>query len=189
MSHTVNVGNTKSPVAFLIKQNDKQISLSGMTVKVFGKNKDYTAWIAERTTGVTAEPIYTFTVNAANLMVHVGHIVKEGYRIRVSNSGGSLPTGLAASTAYYAVNVTDSEFGLASVPGGASLITAAGSGTQSYAIDGLVTVDWQTADVTTVGEYRLYLNVYSGSEYDTFPTTPADGTRNPGETIYVVDAA
>ena len=188
-SHRVQVGNTNSRVAFILNQNGKPIVIGSNTVKVFGKKEDYTSWIAETTTGVTVEMTNTFTASGTTgLATHAGHIVKDGYRIRVSNSGGALPSGLAASTPYYAVNVTDSSFGLAATPGGVSVIAGAGTGTNSYWIDGLVKYDWQASDVASAGTFRLYFNVYSGSEYDTFPTI-SNGVHNPGFLVYVVDAS
>lgn len=189
MTHTVTKANTRSLVSFILKQNDKPVYLSGLTVKVFGKTDVYATWFAERTTGVAAEPLYTFTADATTkLITHARHHVKEGDQIRVSNSGGALPTGLAASTDYFAVQVTDNAFGLAATPGGASVIAGAGTPINSYFIVGEVTVDWQTADVAATGMYRLYFNVYDGSEYDTFPVAQ-DGTHNPGFIINVVEPA
>jgi hypothetical protein len=62
--------------------------------------------------------------------------ILTGTRIQVSNSGGALPTGLAAVTNYYYIRVTDSTFKLATTYANAVLgtaidITANGSGTQS----------------------------------------------------------
>lgn len=189
MTHTVTKANTRSQVAFILKQNDKPIYISTSTVKVFGKTELYGSWFAERVTGITQEALYTFTADGTTkLATAARHHVKEGDQIRVSNSGGTLPSGLAASTDYFAVQVSDNAFGLASVPGGASVISGAGTGTQSFFIVGEVTLDWQSTDVAAAGTYRLYFNVYDGSEYDTFPVAQ-DGTHNPGFIVYVVEPA
>lgn len=72
---------------------------------------------------------YTSTVNLpSNLLT--------GTRVRVANSGGALPTGLAAATDYYVIRVNDSGCKLATtyanaLAGTAIDITAAGSGTQT----------------------------------------------------------
>lgn len=187
MSHLVTKTNTKSAVAFVLKQNGKPIALSGLTVKVLGKTDSYAAWITEGTTGVSQEPTSTFTAASNGLVTAVNHRVQEGDQIIVSSTG-TLPTGLSASTPYFAVGVTDNAFGLASVPGGQSVITAAGSGTHSFYRKGEVVYDWQSADLASTGSYRLYFNVYDGSEYDTFPTA-SNGTHNPGFRIYIVEAA
>jgi hypothetical protein len=188
MTHTVTKANTNSAIAFKLKQGDKPVSLSGLTVKVKGLTDLYAAWITEGVTGVSQEPTYTFTAASTGLATHNRHQVKEGDQIIVSNSGGALPAGLSASTPYFAVNVTENAFGLAAVPGGQSVITSAGSGTHSYYIIGHVVYDWQTTDVATVGTFRLYFNVYNGSEVDTFPAA-ANGTKNPGFEIRIVEAA
>lgn len=188
MTHIVNKANTNSAASFILKQDDQPVPLSGLTVKVLGKTELYGAWITEAITGVSQEPTYTFTAAATGLATKVGHRISEGDQVIVSNSGGALPTGLSASTPYFAVQVSPNAFGLAATPGGQSLITGAGTGTHSYYRIGHVLYDWQTADIATVGTYRLYFNVYNGSEYDTFPTA-ADGTHNPGFIINVVDVA
>lgn len=189
MSYTVTKSDTNTPFARRLVQGGKPLSLSGLTVKVLGKSYDYsTTWITEGTTGITAEPTYTFTAASTGLATHARHKVRDGHQIIVSNSGGALPSGLSASTPYFAVQVTENGFGLATTPGGVSVITGAGSGTNSYYIVGMVLYDWQTADLATTGTYRLYFKVFNGSEYDTFPTA-ANGTHNPGFVVYVVEPA
>lgn len=189
MTHIITKSNTLSLTSFKLRQNGKAVFINGDTVKALGKTDLYASWFAERTTGVTAEPTYTFTADGTTkLATSARHHVKEGDQIRVSNSGGALPSGLAAATDYFAVQVTDNSFGLATTPGGASVIAGAGTGTQSYIIVGEVTIDWQLTDEATPGMYRLYLNRYNGSEYDTFPVA-ADGTHNPGFSIQIVEPA
>jgi len=188
MTHVITKSNTLSLTSFKLRQNGKAVFINGDTVKALGKTELYASWFAERTTGVTAEPTYTFTAASNGLATHARHHVKEGDQIRVSNSGGALPTGLAASTDYFAVNVTDNSFGLAATPNGASVIAGAGTGTHSYFIVGEVTVDWQDTDLATTGMRRLYINRYTGSEYDTFPVAQ-DGTHNPGFIINIVEPA
>lgn len=64
----------------------------------------------------------TLTLNA--------HGLTAGSRVRFANSGGALPTGLAAATDYYVRDVTANTFKVASAPGGAAVnLTADGSGT------------------------------------------------------------
>lgn len=189
MSHTITKANTNSAIAFRLKQDDKQVALSGLTVKVFGKTDLYAAWIIEGTTGISQEPTYAFTANATtDRLTHVGNRVQNGDELLLTNSGGALPAGLPA-TPVFAVQVNGNTFGVATVPDGAPIdLTDAGTGTQSYTIKGLVLYDFQTADVAAVGTFRLYFNVYNGAEYDTFPTC-GDGTHNPGFIIYIVEPA
>ena len=116
--------------------------------------------------------------------------IDSSVRFSRPSQGGALPSGLAASTRYFAVNVNENTFGLAATPGGASVIAGAGTGTQSYYIVGMVLYDWQTADVSAaaIGN-RLYFKVYNGSsETDTYPTAK-NGTKNPGFIIDIAEAA
>ena len=88
----------------------------------------------------------------------------------MSNSGGGLPGGLAASTRYWVVNVLGDTFQLATSRGGAAIdITSAGTGTHSFILIGSATYDFQAADVDTAGVFHAYGRVFSGAERDTFP--------------------
>jgi hypothetical protein len=80
----------------------------------------------------------TFTADAGTdiLTISAGHIHGTGDQIWVSNSGGALPTGLSASTTYYAIRVSSTELKLATSlsnaqAGTAINITSAGTGTHS----------------------------------------------------------
>lgn len=72
-----------------------------------------------------------FTVNAStNLITALGRTFTAADRVRLSNSGGKLPAGLATYTDYYVRDVSGSSFKLeASVGGGAIDITDIGTGT------------------------------------------------------------
>lgn len=80
----------------------------------------------------------TFTGEADdNLCTAVGHGLQTGDGpVRVSNSGGALPTGLAAATDYYVIRASSSTFSLATTrenafAGTAIDLTGDGSGTQT----------------------------------------------------------
>lgn len=87
------------------------------------------AW--PRTTPAT--PTLTFTAaNATETFTAVNHQLPNGTLVTVANSGGALPSGLAASTHYFIVNRTDDTFQLSLTPGGAVVAIADdGSGTQT----------------------------------------------------------
>lgn len=60
------------------------------------------------------------------------HGFLDGDRVVLTNSGGALPAGLAAETAYYVRDKTTDSFKLAATVGGAAIdITDAGTGTQT----------------------------------------------------------
>jgi hypothetical protein len=72
-----------------------------------------------------------FTVaNATNICTAKGRTFTDGDRVRVMNSGGALPAGLAKETDYYVRDVSGSTFKLAATSGGTAIdITDDGQGT------------------------------------------------------------
>ena len=73
--------------------------------------------------------------NTDTLTVY-GRALTNGDRVRLMNSGGALPVGLAALTDYFAVGVSGSTFQLSATSGGGAVdITAPGTGTQFLSID------------------------------------------------------
>lgn len=82
-----------------------------------------------------AMPSFTFTADPPTDVLTTGaaHGLIVGDRIYVTNSGGALPTGMAASTIYYVKTVpTTTTLTVSATSGGATLdITAAGAGTHT----------------------------------------------------------
>lgn len=72
-----------------------------------------------------------FTVDAsADTLTALNHPYAAGDPVRLSVSGGTLPTGLASGTDYYLRDVSGDTFKLAATSGGAAIdITTAGTGT------------------------------------------------------------
>jgi uncharacterized phiE125 gp8 family phage protein len=72
-----------------------------------------------------------FTIVAdTDVLTAAGHPIANGDVIRLWNSGGALPAGLAANTNYYAVNVSGDTLQLSATSGGAAVnATGAGTGT------------------------------------------------------------
>jgi hypothetical protein len=95
--------------------------------------------------------------------------VKEGDQVVVS-SGTTLPAGLAASTRYFARNVTPNFFQVSLTPNGAIVdITDAGTGTHSFYIVGSIQKEFLAADVDTAGDYYGWFVCTESAENDTFP--------------------
>lgn len=71
-----------------------------------------------------------FTVNTTtNVVTAPGHALIAADPVRLSNSGGALPGGLAVDTDYYPVNILGSTLQLAATAGGTAIdITSAGTG-------------------------------------------------------------
>lgn len=79
----------------------------------------------------------TFTaVGSTDIMTVTSHGFRTGIKVRVSNSGGALPTGLAASTDYYVIVINANTFYLATTllnaqTGNHINITSNGTGTNT----------------------------------------------------------
>lgn len=167
-THRIMVGDTLTPLGVVLKQSDRAVDLSGKTVKVVGKTSAGAEWIAEATTGVTAEAAQTVTFGSGGYITLVRHTFKIGDEVRFTTTG-ALPSELTAGTAYWVKDTRGDTFRVAAYPGGPAIEFSSGSGTQSVIRIGGVQYDFQTADVDTAGTFSLYFRVYSGSEFDTFP--------------------
>lgn len=169
-THKRMVGDTLKPLNAVIKVQGGPLDLSSYTVKFQMENDAGTVVIAETTTGVTAHPTQTFTAVTAGQATCNNHGLKKGDQVIVATSG-TLPSGLAASTRYFAVNVTPNKFELASVPGGTTVIAGAGTGTHTFYVVGSVQYSFLSAAVTTAGTNRAWFTVYSGTDRSTAPVT------------------
>src|SRR5262249_46839140 len=85
-----------------------------------------------------------FTANAGTDRISApAHGLVDGNVILLFNSGGALPTGLTAATAYYVKNSTTNDFQVSLTSGGTIVdILLAGSGTNTYQ---------RIVDITSVG--------------------------------------
>lgn len=83
------------------------------------------------------DQIATFTAtNATNLFTASGHQFVEDQKVRVSNSGGALPSGLSTGTDYYVLNATTDTFQLSASRGGSAVsISDDGTGTHTIAVE------------------------------------------------------
>lgn len=74
----------------------------------------------------------TFT-NGTDVVNKAGHGLANGTVLELSNSGGALPTGLAAATKYYVRDAAADTYKLAATPNGAAIdFTTDGTGTSKY---------------------------------------------------------
>lgn len=166
------IGDTYKPLNSIILYGSDPLDLAALTVKFRMEQDDGTSVVSESTTGVTAQPTQTFTASGTTALATCNaHGLKDGDQVVVSNSGGALPSGLSASTRYFAVQVTPNAFGLATLPGGTSVIAGAGTGTHSFYIVGSVQKVFLAADVDTAGRYRAWWTVYSGSDGSSAPVS------------------
>ncbi len=164
-SHSITIGDRLFPISRILLKNNKPVDLTNYTVKWTLYDDAGTLVTAATTTGVTAQPTTVFTASATtNLLTASEHLVQENDELTVSNSGGALPTGLAASTRYFAKEVSQNAFKVAATPGGSAIdITAAGTGTNSFSLVGHVTYQFATGEVATAGTYWGWFSVIDGA--------------------------
>lgn len=77
----------------------------------------------------------------SNTLTAKGHPFANGDSVRLSNTGGVLPTGLAASTNYYAIGVSGDTLQLSLTEGGTAVVIT-GNGTGTHFIGGPDDSSW-----------------------------------------------
>jgi hypothetical protein len=170
--HVITVGDTLLPLnTVLLDGNGNPFDLANYTVRAEMETDSGTSELATTTTGVTKHPTQTFTADTTEDTIKCnGHGISENDQIIVANSGGALPTGLAASTRYFARDVKPNTFKLSTYPKSSVLdITGAGSGTNTFYVVGSVQFDFASTNVDTAGNYRLWFTLDSGAELKTLP--------------------
>ena len=152
----VTIGDTLTPLNTILRHaNGDPVDLSAYTVTFAMEEEDGDSELAETGTGVTSHPTQAFTADTTTDHVKcVGHGVQEGDQIIVASTT-TLPTGLSASTRYFARDVSPNAFKLEATPGSGPIdITGAGSGTHTFYVVGSVQMDFAAANVDTAGTYR-----------------------------------
>lgn len=167
-AHLRIIGDTLVPLNVICYLHDDPYDWTSKTASYVMEEEDGTA-ITEAGS-ITAHVTQSFTADATtDLLTANAHGVKAGDQIVVATSG-TLPTGLAASTRYFATEVSPNAFKLASTPGGAAIdITAAGSGTHTFYIVGSAQIDFGAGDVDEAGRFRLWVVSTSSTETQHFP--------------------
>lgn len=107
---------------------------AAITAAVANLTLDFQLRAYPRNTPLTALTFLDAAVNTGTDTITIaGHLLSNGTLVTLSNGGGALPTGLAASTHYYVINATTNTFQLSLTPDGAAvdITAAAGGGTHS----------------------------------------------------------
>lgn len=169
--HELRVGETGTPITLLVDDSGDPVDIASYTAKAYGETAAGGSWIAETTTGVTANPTQNFTASASeNRLTANGHKLREGQQIVLA--GDSLPGGLAAATRYFVRNVTPNDFQVSLRPNSSIVdISSAGSGTMTFYVVGTVRYQFQTADVAAAGNFRLEIRLYDGNNRPKFTRT------------------
>jgi hypothetical protein len=151
------------------------LNYAGSTTNLVGLAFDIseTALEAALLSNTTYTAIGTFTVAGSVLTTTGPHALGVPLRVRVSNSGGSLPSPLVAGTDYYVHSTPlTTTLTLSATPNGAQITLTGGSGTHTL---------HKTADVEQTGRvYRVVTNQYAAQE--TF-TADAEDLSPPSQVI------
>jgi hypothetical protein len=168
--HVRIIGDTLTKLNMLVVLNGEPVDLSAYTVKWELEEDDGTVITAATSTGITSHPTQTFTADTTTNQIKCNsHGVELGQKIVVATSG-TLPTGLSASTNYFATDITPDRFKLEEYPGaGAIDITGSGSGTHTFYVVGSVQYDFLSTEVDEAGLFRAWITLVSSSEIHTFP--------------------
>jgi hypothetical protein len=180
--HRMTVGDTRTPITARLVQDGRAVDTNGLTLTFRMVDDAGNAKVNDSTHTAQASTV-AFTVDTAtNEIIKAGHGLIVGDEIVLTNSGGALPTGLAASTIYFVRAATLNRFTVSAEPGGDVVdITTSGSGTHSYRALGHVQYAWQAADVDGldadneeleaggVREYRAWFIVTESGADDHFP--------------------
>lgn len=133
----------------------------------------------------------TFTATAGtDLCEYADHEFVTGLKVRVSNSGGALPTGLSAATDYFVIVVDTDNFYLATslanaLAGTRIDITSAGTGTHTVTPQALAGASLKLQG--TIDDGVTWVDVPNESESITASSTVVwelDGLRYPRYRIY-----
>jgi hypothetical protein len=169
-THTRTLTDTRTPLGAKLTQGGKPIDLTGLTVYATMESDDGTVEQSPTVTGVTIQPTTTFTADVSgNRLVANDHRVEVGDQIIVATET-TLPGGLAAATRYFARDVEDNSFAVATTRDGLPVtITSAGTGAHTYYVVGSVEYDFAESNVDVAGDYWFWFVVSEGGETDTFP--------------------
>jgi hypothetical protein len=110
----------------------------------------------------------TFTV-ASPTVVTLSNTLTEGTAVQFSNSGGSLPTGISASTTYYLFNVEGLTANLLDSNGALVNVSGAGSGTNSISL----LVDVPTVqNIIGVSDTSRFIFAFGSNDYGSSTLDP-----------------
>jgi hypothetical protein len=178
-THKIMLGDILPPLNSVIIDGDGPVDLDSYTVKFRLLDSDNAVVLNDVTTGVTAHPTQTFTVDTSRDVLKCDkHGFRDSDQVKLSSTT-TLPGGLTTDW-LFVVNATPNEFQVSLTPDGLPIdITSVGSGTHSVKQRGAVQMDFGATEVDTAGRFKGYWRLYSGSEISTFP-------KGEGEFIPVV---
>ncbi|NBX49889.1 hypothetical protein EBT25_08095, partial [bacterium] len=106
---------------------------------------------------------------ASPTVVTLSNILTEGTAVQFSNSGGSLPTGISASTTYYLFNVAGLTANLLDSNGALVNVSGAGSGTNSISL----LVDVPTVqNIIGVSDTSRFIFAFGSNDYGSSTLDP-----------------
>lgn len=106
----------------------------------------------------TTEDFAPAAVNATNDTVDIATDVPTGTRIKFTNAGGALPTGLSAGTTYYAINISATQIKVSSSLANAQAgtqIDITGQGTGTHTIQYHIKWNGGVEPIPSTGKFNL----------------------------------
>lgn len=164
-SYECMVGDRSEPLCGVMRRgNGNPLDLSVVTVKIkLVQEGTGTPILDDVTSGVTQEPTQAMTLSASTtLAACVEHGLIDGDEIVPGTSGSLSGSGLTVGSVYFAVQVTENFFGLATTPGGVSVIAGAGTGNHTFLRRGGFEYSPSAAAVQTAGRYRIWARAFDG---------------------------
>lgn len=187
--HKITKGDTLYPVVRKLTYtdydgNERPRDVAGSTIYFKMTTNDLIQVVYSSSATVASATAFTVDTSTDEL-IKTDHTLEVGDEV-VLTTTGTLPAGLATSTTYFVIAVTQHRFQISvSIGGDAVNITDSGSGTCSYRPYGHVQYDFQAADVDEAGVYLAWFVEDSGGETQHYP--PQDAS-NPEFTVQIFDA-
>jgi len=133
------------------------IDLSAYTTKITIEQEDGTAIVTAATTGLTAQPTQTFTLDSTNNWIYcAAHGIQVGDVVIPMTNGSFSGTGLTASTRYVVVERDFDWFRVSNRSAGAP-VTIAAAGTPTHSIKVVGSGQYLPQSTYAVGIYRAWI--------------------------------
>ena len=166
-------GTTGDVSSISIGSDQFTVNVSGSTASIAAGDWIYltyaSAFPSTSTTSFTFEDADVNT--GTEYITETAHGMSNGQQIRLTNSGGALPTGLSAGITYYVVGVTANTFQLSTTLGGSAvnITAAAGGGTHTVSLQGNSLVYSGLWQITSKSASSVTINLTGAASTTSYP--------------------